>query len=237
MTPLLVLRLSLATALIVAVSLMTSGCPPVTLKTIVLPPSNMAVGVSGTQGTTGCFYCPGQNIPPTSFSAGQNQAMVGFDDYYQPGSGLCPCNDVRAVVFRSGVMFDLSKFDSIVSADLLFDTVNSVSRSNGETTGQSPPASYATTLGVGTQAFSAAMPDDNEVSIGQTSGSVDLGVSSQVRDWISGAHPNFGFVLWGPTSPPDQNSFPTDNNAQVSWYSNIRLQVVYNPAHNSRVPQ
>jgi hypothetical protein len=59
------------------------------------------------------------------------------------------------------------------------------------------------------------MPDDNEVSIAQTSGSLDIGASSQVRDWISGAHPSF--IIWGPTSPPDQNNFPSDNNAQVSW--------------------
>ncbi len=212
------------------------GCPPVTLKTLDLSASSAATGTSGVQGSIGWCISAG-NPPGTSFSPGAGRVMVGFDDFFKAGSPPFPCNDVRAVVFRAGVMFDVSQFDSIVSADLLFDTVASVSRSNGETTGQNPAQSFATTLGEGTGKFTTKMPDDNEVSLTPASGSIDVGVSSQVRDWITKAHPNFGFVLWGPTGPVDPNNPPEDNDAKVSWYTNFKLRVVYNPAQNPRAPQ
>lgn len=141
------------------------------------------------------------------------------------------------MVFRAGVLFDVSQFDSIVSADLLLDTQSSISRSGGETIGQSPAASFATTLGGGIKPFSTVMPDDNEVSIAGLSGSIDVGVSGQVRDWISNAHPNFGFVIWGPTGPVDPSNPLQDNDAKVSFYGNVRLRVVFNPAQNPRAPQ
>jgi hypothetical protein len=212
------------------------GCPPVTIKTIDLSPSSAATGVSGVAGSIGYCLSPG-NPPPTSFSPGPGQVMVGFDDYFKHGTDPFPCNDVRAVVFRVGVIFDLSQFDSVASADLLFDTVASVSRSNGETVGQNPAESFATTLGLGTGPFTSAMPDNNEVSLTPTSGSVDIGVSSQVRDWVNKVSPNFGFVLWGPKGPVDPSNPPEDNDAQVSWYANLKLRVVYNPAQNPRAPQ
>jgi hypothetical protein len=81
------------------------------------------------------------------------------------------------------------------------------------------------------------MPDDNEASIAGLTGSIDVGVSGQVRDWISKAHPNFGFVIWGPTGPVDPSNPPENNDAKVSWYGNIRLRVIYNPAQNPRAPQ
>lgn len=162
--------------------------------------------------------------------------MVGFDDFFNPGTDPFPCSDIRDAIFRGGVAFDVSQFDSVVSADFLFDTANSVNRSGGETTGQIPPKSVATTLGVGTQAFSPAMPDDNEASL-PSGPNIDVGVSGQVRDWVSKARPNFGFVIWGPRGPVDPNNPPEDNDAQVSFYTNFKLRIVYNPAQNPRAPQ
>jgi hypothetical protein len=128
----------------------------------------------------------------------------------------------------------VSQFDSIASADLSFDTQNSISRSGGTT---SPAPSVATTLGEGIGPFTTAMLDDNEASIAGLTGSIDVGVSGQVRDWISKAHPNFGFVIGGPTGIVDPSNPPESNDAKVSWYGNIRLHVIYNPAQNPRAPQ
>jgi hypothetical protein len=212
------------------------GCPPVTLKTLDLNPTSLAVGTSGVSGSTGWCLSAG-NPPPSTFSAGKGQLMAGFDNFFKAGAPPFPCNDVRAVVFRSGVLFDVSQFDSIVSADLLFDTQNSISRSGSETTPQSPPASNATTLGVGTKTFTTAMPDDNEASIAGLSGAIDVGVSSQVGDWVTKARPNFGLVIWGPHGPVDPNNPPEDNDAKITWYGNFKLRVIYNPAQNPRAPQ
>jgi hypothetical protein len=209
------------------------GCPPVTLKTLDLNPKSFATGTSGIRGSMGYCLSAG-NPPPTSFSPGKGQVMVGFDNFFAAGSKPFPCDDVRAAVFRAGVLFDVSQFDSIASADLLFDTQTSISRS-GSTTTSAP--SVATTLGLGTGAFSTAMPDDDEASIAGLTGSIDVGVSGQVHDWITNAHPNFGFVIWGPTGLVDPGNPPENNDAKVSWYGNIRLRVVYNPAQNPRAPQ
>jgi hypothetical protein len=98
------------------------GCPPVTLKTLDLNPSTTpATGNSGILGSIG--YClKAGNPPPSTFSPGAGQMMVGFDNFFKAGTPPLPCNDVRAAIFRSGVMFDVSQFDSIVGADLLLDT-------------------------------------------------------------------------------------------------------------------
>jgi len=211
------------------------GCNPVTLKTIDLPPSNFKTGRSGFQGSKGYCLSSG-NPPPTSFSPGANQIIVGFDDFFRPGTEPFPCDDIRAAIFRGGVAFDVSQFDSVVSANFLFDTASSIARSGGETTGQNPAKSVATTIGVGTQPFSSGMPDDIEASL-PSGPSIDVGVSSQVRDWVSKTRTNFGFIIWGPRGPANPGNPPEDNDAQVSWYTNFKLRIVYNPALNPRAPQ
>jgi hypothetical protein len=212
-----------------------NSCNPVTLKTIDLTPTHFATGTSGVAGSIGYCFSAG-NPPASSFSPGSGQVLVGFDDFFQPGSDPFPCNNVRDAIFRAGVQFDVSQFDSVVSANFLFDTDSSVDRSNGETTGQSPPKSVATTLGLGTQAFSPPFPDDDEASL-PAGPNIDVGVSGQVRDWITKTHPNFGFVIWGPRPPIGSGTPPEDNDAQVSFYSNFKLRVTYNPAQNPHAPQ
>jgi hypothetical protein len=209
------------------------GCPPVTLKTLDLNPKSHATGTSGIRGSMG-FCLSAGNPPPSSFSPGSGQVMVGFDNFFKPGTDPFPCNDVRAQVFRAGLTFDVSQFDSIVSSDLLLDTQASLSRTGG-VTGSTP--SVATTLGEGVGPFNSAMVDDNEASIAGLTGSIDVGVTGQVKDWLSNAHPNFGFVIWGPTGTVDPNNPPENNDAKISFYGNIRLRVVYNPAQNPRAPQ
>ncbi|HTP27287.1 MAG TPA: hypothetical protein VMK12_16750, partial [Anaeromyxobacteraceae bacterium] len=66
--------------------------------------------------------------------------------------------------------------------------------------------------------------------------SFDIGVSSQVRAWLGGRS-NFGFIIGGPRPTATSSSYPQDNDAQMSWYGNFRLRVLYNPAMNPRAPQ
>jgi hypothetical protein len=206
----------------------------VRLKTLTLRPASFATGTSGFQGSQGWCLSAG-HPPPTTFAPGPGQVMVGFDDFFRRGSGPFPCHDIRAQNFRAGVLFDLSQFDSIVVATLTFDTATSVSRSVGGTS-TSPVRSVATTLGVGTQAFSSAMPDDNQASL-PPGPQVTIAVAGQVRDWVDKTRPNFGFVVFGPRDSVDSGNPPRDNDAQLSWYQNFRLEVAYNPALNPRAPQ
>lgn len=210
------------------------GCSPVKLKTIELRPVQTMTGPSAMAGSIGWCVSRGDSPPP--FIPGPGQVMVGFDNFFKPGTPPLPCDNVRAAVYRGGVFFDLSQFDAIVSADFLMDTVNSVSRSGGEFVGTTPPISYATTLGIATQPFSREMFFDNDVPL-PAGPTIDLDVSIDVRAWVDKVRPNFGFVLAGPTELVDRANPPKNNDAKISWYGNFRLRIIYNPALNPRAPQ
>jgi len=224
---------ALAAAVLLVVTF--SGCDkPVNLKTLELDPTDIQNQGPGSKGSKG--VCLSEANPPlSSFSAGPGQAMVGFDNFFNPGTQPFPCDDFRAQVFRAAVVFDVKKFDSITSADLLFDTQNSIVRSNGETTGSSPPKSFATLLGMVTSQ-SDGIQFDGEVPL-PAGPSFSLGVSSQVRDWVDNSHSNLGFSLTGPTGLVDHNNIPENNDAKISWYGNFRLRIVYNPKQNPNAPQ
>lgn len=210
------------------------GCPR--LKTIDLPPANFVTSFSGFAGSFG-FCTSAGHIPNTAFwPPPSGQVQVGFDDYYQPGTNPFPCDDIRNLDFRAGVLFDLSQFDSVGVATLIFDTAGSVDRSGGETIGQNPPKSWATNLGLASVPFKKGLPDDNEVSLGPGP-TLQIGVTDQVRDCVNHARPNNGFVISGPNAPASSGSRREDNDAKISWYRNFILRVTYAPSSNPRAPQ
>lgn len=213
------------------------GCDQVSLKTLELQPTDVVARSSGSKGSKG--VCLVEADPPFStFSAGSGQGLVGFDNFYKHGSGPLPCDDFRTQVFGSAVVFDFNDFDDIVSADLLFDTQNSVQRSNGETLGSSPPRSFGTDLGMATS-HEHSIEFDNGVPL-SFGPSFSIGVSDQVRKWIDKSHSNLGFSINGPGGsggPIDPNHVPQNNDAKLSWYGNFRLRVVYNPKLNPNAPQ
>jgi hypothetical protein len=213
------------------------GCPPVTLKTLELRPANVATGTSGVAGSFGYCTSAGEVPPAPPFGTGAGEIKVGFDDFFRYGSDPFPCHDLRNSIFRGGVRFDLGQFDNIVSAELLFDTVRSMSRAGGgPIINEAPPVSHAATLSVATQAFTSQMlaDDDAFLPLGLA---INIGVSSQVRDWVSKSRPNFGFVFGGPRGPVSSASMFRDSDAMVTIYGNFRLKVLYNPALNPRAPQ
>jgi hypothetical protein len=226
--------------IILATSLATSpgcdGCPPpVTLKTLDLKPISQPTGTSGKAGSMGYCLSAG-NAPPSSFSAGPGQVMVGFDNFFRAGAEPFPCDDIRATVFRGGVRFDLSVFDNPTTATLSFDTARSITRVNGQALGTVPGQSLATTLGVATQAFTSTMPETNEAALPAGS-TISVTVTGQVGDWVKNGVPNFGFVIGGPTGLVNASNPPKNNDAKISWYQNFNLRVVYNPKLNPRAPQ
>lgn len=215
------------------------GCPKVTLKTVELTPSDFGTALSGFAGSQGWCLSSG-NVPPSPFSAGGSQVMVGFDNFFRPGSNPFPCHDIRAALFRGLVVFDLGQFDSAVAAELLFDAERSVSRDGGgENLGSTPAKSFATELGVALLPRPQALPHlpaDNEASL-PTTHNILINVSGQVNEWLKQARPNHGFVLLGPTGPVDVGNMPRNNDAKLTWYGNFKLRVIYNPALNPRAPQ
>ena len=162
--------------------------------------------------------------------------MVGYDDYFRAGTDPFPCDDVRFTVYRGWVKFDLSQFDSLGVASLLFDLESFGTRVDGRAVKSSPGNSVATVLGVATQSFSPELPYDNAASL-PAGVNINVGVGGQVRDWVSGSRPNFGFVIDTSRDRFNASYHPKDNELQVSWYTNFRLRVVYNPALNPRAPQ
>jgi hypothetical protein len=169
------------------------------------------------------------------YSAGHDQTLSGFSDFFDPGSGLLPCVVHADTYYRGAVAFDLSQLDVIVSADLTF-TVDSSISANGDVVGQNPPACNATTLGMATGNEHYFF--DSPVSLPPCGRSLDVGVSDQVRQWLGTApsRPNFGFIIAGPKIDfPDD--LPDDNTAKVTWYGNFQLTVLYDPSQNPRAPQ
>jgi hypothetical protein len=212
------------------------GCAPVTLMTHELEPSNnVATGTSGFAGSKG-FCTSDGHPPPSGFSPIPGAAMVGFDNFFRAGTQPFPCDVIRAAIFRGGILFNLNQFDSIFLATLTFDSLKSASRSGGNSSViESPPISHATTLGIATENLSSKMLFDNDASL-PSGPSINANVTSQVRDWVDQSRPNFGFVIAGPREVDKANP-PRDNDAQISWYNNFRLRIVYNPALNARAPQ
>ena len=213
------------------------GCPSVTLKTLELRPANMATGISGVAGSFGYCTSAGEVPPAPPFGTGAGEVKVGFDDFFRYGTDPFPCHDIRNSIFRGGVRFDLSQFDAVVSADLLFDAARSMVRTGGgPISNEAPAVSHATTLSVATQAFTSQMLADNDAFL-PLGPAINIGVSSQVHDWVSKSRPNFGFVIGGPRGPVSSSSMFRDSDAMVTIYGNFRLRVIYNPALNPRAPQ
>ena len=220
--------------------LILTGCG--TVNSITLNPSPTALNPSaitwnGDHRDTKGFWCSiiTYSLGP-SFSAGDGQTLSGFEDLFDPGSGPFPCVVHADDIYRGVVAFDLSQFDTIVSADLKFSTDSSVTGAAPNFVGQNPPACNATTLGMASSSDLRSF--DNLVSLPPCGPSLDVGVRDQVRQWLGSlpAHPNFGFVIAGPKlSLPDD--LPDDNNTNVTWYGNFQLTVLYDPSQNPRAPQ
>ena len=211
-----------------------SGCadnPP--LKTLELKPVTLETAKwegPGVQWGFWCnFYTGANGIMPCDPTPAPGQTTIGFCDYYDGGTDPFPCVVHYDLYFVGRFTYDLSQFDSVAAATLIFDVVSGSQHQN-------PLKSNATTLGVATQAFldfQSGIPFDNQVDLNKGP-HFEFDVSPQVHDWISHARPNFGFILAGPRLTFPDN-LPNDNNSALSAYSNFKIRIVYDPKLNPRV--
>jgi hypothetical protein len=190
---------------------------------------------------------PGQGLSTTGTGPGfQNrpkEILVGFEDAFQAGAPPIPCNQKHMILYRGNVAFDLKDFDKIVAATLEYDVTDSFRGVDGAAT-QFPPTCAATLIG---QASENIWDFDDSANLPSTctrpntqgdakKSSFSVGVSGWARSWTKKAHVNAGFVFVGRVVdfPKD---LPEDNKADVTWYGNFRLVILYNPDLNRRVPK
>ena len=177
-----------------------------------------------------------------------SEIAVGYEDMYVPGAQPLPCYYKQQMLYRGHLQFDLSQFDKIAGATLNINidkSINTCCTTNYEI----PPKCYSTVLGmsIGQEDFGNGpifWDYDHGVDLPTGCGplikpSWSLQVANQVNQWISGAHPNNGFIIAGPKLDFDGSGdgLPSGNNANLSWYSGISMDVLYNPALNPRAPQ
>ncbi len=212
----------------------------VPLNTVTLSPSQVRWAYQPASFTS--FWCTAGDEPGTApaFSAGPNETLAGFSDFYNPGLDPFACVVKEEQQYRGGPIFDLSQFDNITSATLSFNVERSILADKFTFQDQVPPACNATTLGMGTE--DVPYNFDNPVQLPPCAGGpYSFDVSTQARDWTSAQppHGNFGFILAGPRLdfPSDLSNLPNDLLTSVSWYNNFQLTVLYNPALNPRAPQ
>lgn len=224
-----------------------SGCPqPVTLKQVVLRPTmvDAASYYSSSQSGACDIPLPGQGLPLQGTGPeplGSGEVYAGFEDLFQPGAQPIPCNRVQQTLYRGHVMFDFGQFAKVAAATLAFR----IDRSENATGGapEAFPNSYATVMGMSTGQRNGSNGPyfwdyDNDATFpacGSLTG-CSADISTQINQWLSGAHVNWGLIFAGPILSSPGN-LPQDNNAQLTWYSGFTLTILYNPALNPNAPQ
>lgn len=191
------------------------------------------VGANGGFGF--CLSRP--DVGSADLPAQEGQAIVGFDDYFAEGTPPFPCDEIRAVSVRAIVKFPLEKYDSVLSAFLMFDTIRSIDRHAGMSLGTIPGKSYATRIGRADPSDSAKIID--EQGLGWRTHPVEVNVTSYLPAWLLNPQDNHGFIIADDRPVPrrdDPDAVPRDNDALLSWYGNFRLRILYNVPDNPRTP-
>jgi hypothetical protein len=224
--------------------IMLTGCPPtpVTLKTVVLSPTDISWATQYDNNNSGpCVSVPTYGTGPEPVNPGE--IAVGWEDMFVPGAQPFPCNFQQQRIYRGHVQFDLRKLDTISDATLTYAVDHSENQGAGPA--ENPAHGYATVLGMSTGQIQGDQGPywwnyDNDVTLPPCNGEMftpcSVDVSNQANQWTQQNHFNYGFIFAGPKLSID-NSLPSDNNAQLSWYSGFKLNVLYNPALNPRAPQ
>ena len=215
-------------------ALTTCSDPPTRIKTLELTGKNLFTSKFRFGGDKG-FCISSVSVPNTPFSAGSNEVMVGHDNFFVSGTF---CDRLRALTFRGHVDFDVSQFDSIINANMVYDVLASAERTGDGTIGRTPPKSFANVLGLQTSPVDIfRLNFDSDAPLFDNGPSFDIAVTRQVQSWLDGSHVNEGFILAGPLPLPDHNDPHENNEVKLSWYGNFRLRISYNPAANPRAPQ
>lgn len=162
--------------------------------------------------------------PPTTVSAGST--LVGFNNYYDPGTNPFPCRLSSDQVFRGVVRFDLSliqkmKPDFVESAHFNYVISKSVHCSGAAGRCVTDRRSCVDEALVATVDVRGKSHVPGDLPHGDSYGFGSSGdVTSVAREWINGTTRNFGFVLKG----IDEN-YGTNNNSCYSVLSTFTLTV------------
>jgi hypothetical protein len=182
-------------------------------------------------------------VPPGVHPTNPGEVVVGLSHQYDPGSGEFPCTEEEHVYTWGFVSFDVSQFERIGSAHLVYRFKGSTGSPPG-----GPPdvlASAAQQLGVRTSRNAWKDPSGTSFSdfdvvadpgIGiPSSNQWSIDVTQAVRDWMENAKDptlgrvNRGFVLAGDTTELHYNA------EWASTYGDFRLRILFNPDLNKKV--
>jgi hypothetical protein len=232
-----------------AATLLLAGCTTGQLETLTLLPARILPSERRNDDQSGAcnIPLPGQGLSTTgtgpSFQNRPREILVGFEDAFQAGAPPIPCNQKHMILYRGNVAFDLKDFDSIVAATLEYDVIDSFRGENGAAS-QFPPTCAATSIGQASVNLwdfddSANLPSTctrPNTQDGVEKPSFSVGVSGWARSWIKKSHVNAGIVFVG-RAVDFPKDLPEDNKADVTWYGNFRLVILYNPDLNRRLPK
>lgn len=228
-----------------------TGCASKILQQDLLPSESSSVAVILAGGSPNCITKPvaPKSIQPLRVGSAES---VGFDDYLEPGTQPLPCDTFRAETRRTFFGFDLSKYATVVNAELTLVVERSLTRSGKVVSLEAPPVSHANKLGVATASLKvdgsnagqlledvAELPDamDGDPFDTGTQPVVKVNVSTVVNRMLKGLVPTRTFVLTGPRAEPTPKAYYKDNEAALSWYLVKRLRVTYDAATNPNAPQ
>jgi hypothetical protein len=168
----------------------------------------------GPCGITAIVGCGDFNMP---LEPDSKPVMVGYHNVFNAGTQPCDCWAWRSCAFRGYMMFD---FATLPTPDVFSATLkwNAKTEKNvGGTAASDPPCIqdlYVAQAPWGPY----KIPGDSLVIVDKLS-PVDVG--HQVRQWVKGQVPNYGFFVVGPSE-----AFASKSKDQcVTQLSNIKLDV------------
>ena len=195
------------------------------------------------------LYCPMRTRGRHhEVSPGPGQAIVGYANFYDPGSGPFPCWEKIDHAYRAHVRFKpqwLARYKRPSRVDFqnayLTFRVQAGQRTEGAVAYEKAFWSAAHRLGVLTSpwttigedgrhrqgdaftpaTFSLSLPTGSKAGGPRlTQRSFKVNVTGLVVDWICGRQANHGFVLKGPNE-----SFSANNDRYLSVYSSFELMI------------
>ncbi|HKQ50675.1 MAG TPA: hypothetical protein VJZ71_21575 [Phycisphaerae bacterium] len=201
------------------------NCDQTMINTVELNPSKSAT-INDFEEDCDCSGAPCPLFP----SVTNGPAKVGYARNYDAGSGLFDCSWWWAEVYRGVIQFDVASLgapaDRITGATLEFDLSTIY---DDPIFADNCPNDLLSSIWIVNEPWAPKLTLAADFMTGNTSKpncivnhhSVDA--SQVVRDWISGARPNFGFMFIG----WDESTPANDEVTYVTTVTNVKLKVLY----------
>jgi len=224
-------RLLLLIAVAAALAGPLAGCNEKELKTVVVKPDSKRFWFAQNnhdEASSACVVGACFNSHGTSCEPGltaDDSTIVGYAHSHDAGTQPCPCWWYVNCAYRGYVGFDVAQFKQTGIVSAILKWTPSTERSGGDT---------ATNVGNciakmyrATEAWKKDAPTAGEALSWTFDGEggaawSEKDVSLVVRDWLSGAQPNYGFFFVG----PNENLGEKNNNTCLTRMNDLRLEVV-----------